>query len=155
MRIALLVLAFILVSCNSAEVGEDFIPSLQVECEAGQASHCSGTALPVFVGIARSLVQDCDDFLLGKNALQRRQSFIASGTATSTRSGIYLVATIDSWVAPDGGSIDQLDTVMHQLCAFIDTNGDGDLDTNEPVATGNFFPGVTGQRLIDWKPAFN
>ncbi len=141
----------------SVETADDtgFIPDVPVECTAAQAADCSGTGLAIFVGIKTSLGADCDDFLAGSNATQRRQMFEASATSTTGRSGIYLTATLDAWEDSVGGAVYALNSGTYQVCGFVDTDGDGTLDTNEPVGTGSLEMGATSFVLETWAPAFN
>jgi hypothetical protein len=111
--------------------------------------------LPLFVGLIESLSERCDDFLSGQNALQRRLSFVATGEAVTSRSGIYLIGTVDSWKNSYGGRIDVLSPGTYEACAFIDTNGNGVIDTNEPYAGGTVQLGTDDFELTQWAPAYN
>lgn len=149
--------ATILAGCGgSQEKSSEFIPDLPVECTSGQAADCAGNQLKLFAGIIDSIAgARCDDFLTGMTELQRRNTFLASGYATSTRSGKILTATVKEWISAAGGSIDVLNPGVYIVCAFIDTNGDGRIDTNEPVAEGKITSGKTGFVMTDWAPAYN
>jgi hypothetical protein len=145
-----------LTACGAGqEKSSEFIPDIPVECTAAQAADCSGTGYTVYVGLTNSLGADCDDYLSGQNATQRRQSFDVTGSASASRNGIYLIATIDSWINSSGGTADVLLAGDYEVCAFIDTNGNGVIDTNEPTGTGTVTAGQTGFILNTWAPAFN
>jgi hypothetical protein len=156
-RIAAVTLILLISGCGGGqEKSSDFIPDIPLECSSGQAADCAGNNLPVFVGIIESLAgADCDDFLTGMNATQRRTAFLAHGTATSSRAGILLTATITDWEDSLGGPIDVLTPGDYFVCAFVDTNSNGVIDTNEPVGAGTITAGQTGFILDDWTAAFN
>ena len=151
-----LALVFAALGCGKQEKSSEFIPYVTALCTSTQAADCSGDALELFVGLVDSMAgADCDDFLTGMNATQRRLSFIASGTATTSRAGIYLTGTVTEWKGSTGATVDVLNPGSYQVCAFIDTDANGLLDTNEPVGTGALTPGGDFFELDDWLPAYN
>jgi|GEM_PF-5481483 len=149
--------AALIVGCGgNEEKSSDFIPDIPIECTTGQAADCAGNNLPIFVGIVESTAgADCDDFLTGMNANLRQTSFLAWGTATSSRSGIFLTANITDWKDTSGGTIDVLEPGPYKVCAFVDTNSNDVIDTNEPVGEGTITAGQTGFVLDDWSAAYN
>ncbi len=152
------VLILTIAGCGSAgnEDASEFIPDVPLECVSGQAADCAGDDLPVFVGLSEGLAGSaCDDFLTGMTAVQRRRSFLASGSSRSTAKGNILTATINKWENDLGGPIDVLPSGTYQVCAFIDTNGNGEIDTSEPVGEGQLIPGRTDFILSVWSPAYN
>ena len=154
--ISLLTFLLALSGCGGEEEkSSEFIPDIQAECTSAQAADCAGNGYPIFIGLAPTLSADCDDYLAGQNATQRRQSFDASGVATTARNGIYLIATVSTWENSVGGTADVLLAGTYQVCAFVDTNSNGVIDTNEPTGTGQVTVGTTGFVLNTWAPAFN
>jgi len=154
------VMAILIISILGCGGGEQkssaFIPDIPLECTTAQVAGCSGNSLPVFVGIIESLGGvDCDDFLTGMNSLSRRTTFLASTSVTSSRRGIYLYAYADSWQNTSGGTVDVLAPGEYFVCAFVDSNSNGLLDTNEPVGHGTIKAGQTGFILSDWFAAYN
>jgi hypothetical protein len=151
-------IAVLMTGCggSGSAVKSDFIPDIEITCSSGQAADCAGTGLSLFVGLASAISGECDNFLASATTPTQRQGlFAASGTATGTRNGIYLTAIVSSWVNSTGGSVDSLDAGTYAVCAFADTNGNGRVDTNEPVGRGSLTVGSTGFVLGDWAPAFN
>lgn len=155
-RLRVQFLVLLLAGCGGQEKSTSkYIPDIPVECTAAQAADCSGTGLTLFAGLKESLGAECDDYLSGMNATLRRSNFTASATATTGRSGIYLTANLMSWENAWGGAIDTLEAGSYQICAFIDTNGNSVIDTNEPVGTGIVEMGTNNFVLETWSPAFN
>lgn len=152
-----LALIFFLIGCGGADENlSDFIPDIPMECTSVQAADCAGNNLPVFVGIIDSTAgSDCDDFLTGLNSATRQRTFTASGTTTSARGGIYLTATVSDWKDSFGGPIDTLTPGDYLVCAFVDTNRNDQIDTNEPVGGGVITAGDVSFILNDWSAAYN
>lgn len=140
---------------SSEEKSSEFIPDIPVECTAAQVADCAATAKPIFAGLISNLTADCDDFLTGMNATQRQITFEASSTSITSRSGIYLTASMHNWVNNTGGAIDTLLPGDYFVCAFVDSNSNGILDTNEPVGEGVVTLGETDFVLDTWSAAFN
>jgi hypothetical protein len=132
-----------------------FIPDVWVECSTAQVSQCSGTGLSVWIGMTSTLSASCENTLVSLSASQRRLSFTATGSAVSTRKGIYLFASVTNWVSTTGATIDVLDPGTYKACSFVDTNGNDLLDTNEPVGSADIVVGQTNEPVSNWKPAFN
>ena len=159
MRILLTgIFLFIQVGCSAGAGEEDssYLPDLPIECTAAQVSGCAGTSLPVFIGWIKTTGGiACDDFLTGLNGSQRRQTFDASTTLTSSRRGIYLTGLAKNWDDQQGSTIRSLAAGTYQVCAFVDSNSNGLLDTNEPVGSDSIATGQSESVLKDWFAAYN
>ncbi len=155
-RFVLMPFILILSSCGgNGEGSGNYIPSVQVECSGVAVTDCNQNAKTVYVGLIESLALDCDDTLNGLSESQRQQLFVVTGRATSTRSGIYLMALISQWKNSSGGSQSVLNPGSYHVCAFVDSNGNGQLDTNEPVGQGVLTTGAGTYILDTWTAAFN
>ena len=151
------VLILFLFGCGGTEEKRsEFIPDIPVECTSGQAADCAGNNLPVFVGIIESTGgSDCDDFLTGLNSATRQRTFVASGNTTSARRGVFLTANVSDWTDSFGGPIDTLTPGDYLVCAFVDTNRNDRIDTNEPVGSGVIRAGDVSFILDNWSAAYN
>lgn len=152
----LLALLLALTGCSGGgRGGTGYIEDLQFQCTGAQAAACAGGGYTVFVGLARTLSADCDDYLYGLSAAQRQSAFAASGTTTSAHSGIYMTGIVTAWVDANGAAISALDDGTYQVCAFADIDGNDRIDMNEPVGRGELTVGAKGFVLSDWSAAFN
>lgn len=158
MRLSLVILSLMLSSCSGGGGGSsgNFIPVIQVECATGSLATCNTSGKTAYVGIIETLTLDCDDSMAGLNASQRQQLFTASGQTIPSVSGAYLIGRVSSWVNSTGGQQDVLNPGTYQVCAFVDLNSNGAIDTNEPVARGQFSTGGSGTYILNsWAAAFN
>jgi hypothetical protein len=139
-------------ACGGGSDGEsaNYVPSVKVECSSAVVSDCALSSKPVFVGLVENLAMNCDNTLHGLNAAQRQLLFTVSGTATSGSNGIYLIATVSTWTNSSGGRQDVLNPGSYKVCAFVDSNGNGQLDTNEPVGSGQANAGDSYYILDSW-----
>ena len=144
-----------LVGCGDSATDSElvFIPDVQLECEGGQASGCLQEALNVFTGIQKTSTMPCDALMSGMSASQRRMAFIATADSVSNRTGNYLTAIATNWRNSSGGRVDVLPSGTYSVCAFVDVNGNGQLDLNEPLGQGSVTLGVTGARITEWAPS--
>jgi len=150
-RPACLILILVLTACGGGKNDTaNFIPNIQLECSSTAVSDCSANAKPVWAGLIEDLAMNCDNTLKNLNASQRQTLFAVSGSATSSRNGIYLIATVSSWVNSTGGSQDTLNNGDFKVCAFVDTNGNGQLDSTEPVGEGQVSAGGSFYILNTW-----
>lgn len=161
MRSLVLVFIFsILSGCGggggASDDGNLYIPDLEVLCDSGSVADCGGTNLPVFVGLTSTLNgESCDDYLHLTTAIERRRLFQASATFSSSKSGNVLTGMADEWVNSTGGSVEALPSGTYEICAFVDSNSDGGIDLNEPVASGTLTVGQFATDLENWSAAFN
>ncbi len=130
--------------------GANSIPAVKVECSSSNVGDCSLNAKVVYVGIIENLAMDCGATMHGLSNSQRQLLFTVSGQAVSTRSGIYLMATVNSWSNSTGGSQDTLNEGSYGVCSFVDSNGNGQLDNTEPVASGQVSAGDSNFTLSTW-----
>lgn len=151
-----LLLAFFfwaLASCvESAGTGTDFnyIPDVRLECQLTQALGCNETGKTVYVGWISDLSVDCETYLFQLSSTTFTSSFDASGTTTTAQSGIYMTAFVTQWVNSLGATTTDLQERTYRVCAFIDRNGNGQLDVNDSVGEGQATPGVTSATINDW-----
>lgn len=158
MRIRLLATVTVITTLTSCGGGdgtgsEKSIPSVQLECSSAQVGDCSLDGKMAYAGLIESLVLDCDGTLHGLTASQRQQLFAVTGSAVASRTGIYLIARISSWFNNSGGSQNVLNSGNYPVCAFIDSNGNGQLDTGEPVGSGQTATGAGTYVLSSWAAA--
>jgi hypothetical protein len=147
-----LIAALTLTACGGGGDGDsaNYIPSIQIECSSGLVGDCSLNAKFVYTGLIENLAMDCDSTLKALNASQRQALFTVSGSATSSRNGIYLIATINSWTNSTGGRQDIINPGSYRVCSFVDSNGNGQLDSAEPVGSGQVNAGDNNYILNSW-----
>lgn len=126
------------------------IPSVQIECSSTQVAGCAATGKTAYVGLIESLALTCDGTLHGLTPSQRQALFAVTGSTVSSSSGSLLTATISHWTNSTGGSQDVLNAGSFVVCAFVDSNGNGQLDTNEPIASGVATTGEGTVTLNSW-----
>ncbi len=146
-----------LVACSGDGEGSggNFVPVVQIQCTTAAIADCGLNGKTAFVGLIETLTLDCDDTLAGLNATQRQQLFTVSGSVVTSQAGAYLTGRVSSWVNSTGGQQDVLNPGTYEVCAFVDSNGDGDIDTNEPVGRGQVSVGTSTYILTTWAAAFN
>lgn len=147
-----MMLAFVLVGCGGGDGSGSAtsIPSVQIECSSAQVAGCAAHGKTAHVGLIESLALTCDGTLHGLSPAQRQALFAVTGSSVSSSSGSILTATINQWTNSTGGSQDVLNAGAYVVCAFIDSNGNGQLDTNEPLATGVATTGEGTVTLNSW-----
>lgn len=150
----------ILISLNACggggDSGDNFIPTVQLECATAAVAGCSQNGKAAWVGLIESLAADCDDTLATLTATQRQQLFNVNGSVISSQAGAYLTGRVSSWSNSTGGDQDVLNPGSYQVCAFVDLNGNDVIDTNEPVGQGQVSIGSTGTYILsNWSAAFN
>lgn len=129
------------------------IPSIQLECSSSQVAGCSANGRTAYVGLVESLTLTCDSTLKGLSANQRQSLFAVTGSDVSSSSGSILTATVSHWINNTGGAQDVLNAGAYIVCAFVDSNSNGQLDTNEPVASGVATTGEGTVTLSTWAAA--
>ena len=147
-----ILLIFALTACGGGheDNGANSIPSIKVECSSADVADCSANTKVVYVGIIENLAMDCGATMHGLSNAQRQLLFTVSGQAVSTRSGVYLIATINSWFNSTGGSQDTLNEGSYKVCSFVDFNGNGQLDNTEPVSSSQVSAGDSQHTLAIW-----
>ena len=138
--------------CGDSSSGEDLLlPEVFIECEnILSGSGCSSSSSKtVYVGFTQSL-NDCTDVIEPiSSATEFQQSFVASNTSSLTDGTGRIEAEITSWVDESGFTISQ-SSVSLRVCAFIDTNSNATVDTNESIAVGTLFTGQAQITLDEW-----
>ncbi len=147
-----ILLLFGLTACGGGheDNGANSVPSVKVECSSADVGDCSANTKVVYVGIIENLAMDCGATMHGLDSAQRQLLFTVSGQAVSTRSGIYLMATVNSWFNSTGGNQDTLNEGSYRVCSFVDSNANGQLDTTEPVSSSQISAGDAQHTLSIW-----
>lgn len=154
---AIIVVFVALAGCSGGgdESGGNFVPNIELECPSGTIGTCTGNGKTAYFGLIETLTLDCDDTLTGLNSAQRQALFLVSGTAVTVQSGGYLTGRITNWINSTGGQQDVLNPGTYQVCGFIDANGNGVIDANEPVGKGQVSAGTSNYIVTTWNAAYN
>lgn len=130
-----------------------FIPDVTVECAQGQADDCFSAASgrKVYVGFISNLNIICRTYLNGITAAAFATYFDAAGIGSVFKDGSFMVGQVQNWTDSQGVPLATVKRGNYRLCAFIDTNSDGQLDNGEPVGEGEFFvSGGLAKATIDF-----
>lgn len=148
---------FCLPGCLSSgnAAGTDFVPSVQIECTVAQATDCStgtGSGKTAFIGLLYNSSVDCGNYLFSLlTTAQRTQAFDVSSTVTTSTYGQFVIGLFTNWTNSSGALVDTMKHGTYQACSFIDINGNGRLDVNEPVGEGAVTMGNTDAVVSDWE----
>ncbi len=150
----------VLVACNEGGSGnqvQNFIPDIDIECSIIQSADCANgnTGKSVFVGLIADLSLNCEDYLLNTSSVALQNAFDALGESTVSFTHPSLNGFVTQWVNPQGTSISELtEESTYLLCAFIDINGNGQLDSGEPFGADEVTPGSSSSVVVtDWADA--
>ncbi|MCB0365588.1 MAG: hypothetical protein H6624_04145 [Bdellovibrionaceae bacterium] len=127
-----------------------FIPDVEVECAVDAVPSCNSSGKIIYVGLTSDTDVDCESYLVVLSSTNFAFSFDGSGSATSSYDGLAIRGTVSSWRGSQGQIIGELEKRTYRICAYIDSNGDGNLDVNEPVGSGLLSPGSSTVQLTDW-----
>lgn len=161
MRVGLALCSIILMTaagCGTASTDDAShgLPNAEIACDSTAVVGCSsGSGLTAFVGLTQDLQgSTCQDLLTSVNASTRAAAFDVSGVTTTSQSGTYTVGEVSSWINASHGSVTDVSSGTYSVCAFIDLNGNGSLDANEPVDIQSFRAEDSELRLETWSTAF-
>ncbi|MCB0384315.1 MAG: hypothetical protein KDD43_02905, partial [Bdellovibrionales bacterium] len=130
---------FLPVGCLQTGGGDSpiyaFIPDVEVECAVDAVPTCNSSGKTIYVGLTSDTDVDCENYLLVLNSTNFAFSFDGSGVISSTFDGLALRGTVSSWTGSQGQIIGDLEKRTYRICAFVDSNNDGNLDVNEPTGS--------------------
>ena len=104
----------------------------------------------MFAGLISDLSTDCENYLGQISAMNFTAAFDASGETEGEASGSELIGFVTQWFDPQNNRITNLEQSTFRVCAFVDTNNDGELTFGEPVGSGDVTMGVTTAVIDDW-----
>ncbi len=141
----------ILTSCSLLD-GTSLIPDMAIKCKSSVCSE-SLKDKDVYFGITTDLNFDCDDDLSDFDDYEKFKAFFhvyAKGRTVWKNSAIELKENIESWQG-------ELDSNVFgfvkpaQVCVFIDTNENEQLNSDEPIASDGVDLGFTLQTINKWR----
>lgn len=119
--------------CGKSQSQPVDIGSVQFSCNLASAQECdsSGTGKTVHIGLVESSTP-CTTLMNAAGANFYSQ-FSASGSTIALWDGTSaLTGTVSTWVDSSNNSVTALPEGTYRVCAFLDFNGNGILDTDEP-----------------------
>ena len=130
------------------------IPSFDLQCSSSQSSNCSilGHSKIFRVGIVEgSLGTDCS-LHIRQAGSDFFSNFSISGEVSaefSASSGL-LQGSVTSWVDTLNATTTSLKTGPHTICAYLDINSNGLLNTGEPVSSKTVSSLGINQLMSGW-----
>lgn len=143
----------LLVGCSSNKPDNvATAPQLDFECSIAQALGCdaSNAGKTVFIGLDENTAIDCGYQLSFYNGVALTQAFNFSGHATAVDQAGILVGVVTHWVNSNQMPVFQIPKQNFKVCAFIDFNNNGQLDSLEPIQESFISVGNAFLPLSNW-----
>jgi hypothetical protein len=141
----------VMIACGGKNDGIEaniLLPHFDVECSVVQFSNCTIDKAneKVFIGLTKNTSYSCEDLLDKPTPYYLDGSFAYSSRSTMADKGSFLVSTASVWQTKDFTPTWIMNSGTYKVCAFIDFNGNGIINSLEPfhesmyTAGQDFFP---------------
>lgn len=127
-------------------------PYVDFECNAAQSPYCTQAASNalVYMGLSSESGFDCESELLNLPPRLFIPTFTYSGYTYAAFNGSFLHGVVTEWVNSSSGPAMTMPDGNYTLCAFLDLNNNGQLDSYEPLATETINPAKDFYPVSQW-----
>lgn len=138
-RIIIVFLAATMVLCACSNKGQTpsnvAIGTIMFQCYTGSAQLCesSSSGAMAYVGLTNDTQSTCAS-LIESAGSNFSSAFLASGSASASwdSSNARLIGYVSDWVNANQQTISELPSGSYRICAYLDVNSNGLLDSGEP-----------------------
>jgi hypothetical protein len=148
-----LLFPFMVLGClDKTTSGAAKIPEVQFKCSSVRAPNCgAGTnGATTYVGLVANSSIDCGVYLAQIGTGFFYIYFDASGSANAVWDGSNLTGNVNFWVDRQNQNINSVGSKTYTVCAHVDSNGNGELDSGEPIGQGTYNPIAVNDPVIDF-----
>ena len=136
-KLGLVILCLWLGACSKSSRTGEYVraPDIDFECSFIQSPLCDYQAAGkvVFMGLTQDLNFQCENQLVELAADQVPLRFDYHGYAVVEDRGTHIFGVVTQWANAFGAKILNFLEGDYRVCAFLDDNGNGQLDYNEVV----------------------